>query len=99
MNKTIYFDHAATTFVKQEVLNEMLPYFTENFGNASTVYQIGQKSKMALDDARERVAKVFNCTPNEIFFTGSGSEADTWAIKGYARANKNKGNHIITSAI
>jgi len=99
MSKSIYFDHAATTFVKEEVLKEMLPYFTENFGNASTVYQVGQKSKMALDDARERVAKVFNCTPNEIFFTGSGSEADNWAIKGFARANKNKGNHIITSAI
>jgi len=99
MNKSIYFDHAATTFVKEEVLKEMLPYFTDNFGNASTVYQIGQQSKMALDNARERVANVFNCTPNEIFFTGSGSEADNWAIKGYARANRSKGNHIITSSI
>lgn len=99
MNKSIYFDHAATTFVKEEVLKEMLPYFTENFGNASTVYQIGQKSKAALDDAREKVANVFNCTPNEIFFTGSGSEADNWAIKGFAHANKSKGNHIITSSI
>ena len=99
MNKSVYFDHAATTFVKDEVLKEMLPYFTENFGNASTVYQIGQKSKSALDNARERVAKVFNCLPNEIFFTGSGSEADNWAIKGFAYANKNKGNHIITSSI
>lgn len=99
MDKYVYFDHAATTFVKDEVLKEMMPYFKDNFGNASTVYQIGQKSKAALDSARERVAKVFNCSANEIFFTGSGSEADNWAIKGYAYANKNKGNHIITSAI
>ena len=99
MDKYVYFDHAATTFVKDEVLKEMMPYFKENFGNASTVYQIGQKSKAALDSARERVAKVFNCNANEIFFTGSGSEADNWAIKGYAYANKSKGNHIITSAI
>ena len=99
MDKYIYFDHAATTFVKDEVLKEMMPYFKDNFGNASTVYQIGQKSKAALDSARERVAKVFNCSANEIFFTGSGSEADNWAIKGYAYANKSKGNHIITSSI
>lgn len=99
MDKSIYFDHAATTAVKKEVLQEMLPYFTEKYGNASTVYQIGQVSKAALDDARARVAKVFNCKPNEIFFTGCGSESDNWAIKGAARANKAKGNHIITTAI
>ena len=99
MDKSIYFDHAATTAVKKEVLQEMLPYFTEKYGNASTVYRIGQVSKAALDDARARVAKVFNCKPNEIFFTGCGSESDNWAIKGAARANKAKGNHIITSAI
>lgn len=95
----IYFDHAATTAVKEEVLKEMLPYFSEKFGNASTVYQIGQESKAALDDARARVAKVFNCKSNEIYFTGCGSESDNWAIKGAARANKAKGNHIITTAI
>lgn len=99
MDKSIYFDHAATTAVKKEVLQEMLPYFTEKYGNASTVYRIGQVSKAALDDARARVAKVFNCKPNEIFFTGCGSESDNWAIKGAARANKAKGNHIITTAI
>lgn len=99
MDKSIYFDHAATTAVKKEVLQEMLPYFTEKYGNASTVYQIGQVSKAALDDARARVARVFNCKPNEIFFTGCGSESDNWAIKGAARANKAKGNHIITTAI
>lgn len=99
MDKFIYFDHAATTPVKDEVLKAMLPYFTDNYGNASTVYQLGQKSRAALDDARARVAAVLNCKPNEIFFTGSGSEADNWAIKGAAHANKAKGNHIITSAI
>lgn len=99
MDKSIYFDHAATTAVKKEVLQEMLPYFTEKYGNASTVYRIGQVSKAALDDARARVAKVFNCKPNEMFFTGCGSESDNWAIKGAARANKAKGNHIITTAI
>lgn len=99
MDKFIYFDHAATTPVKEEVLKAMLPYFTDNFGNASTVYQLGQKSHAVLDEARAKVAEILNCKPNEIFFTGSGSEADNWAIKGAAHANKNKGNHIITSAI
>lgn len=99
MDKTIYLDHAATTFVKEEVLKEMLPYFTEDFGNASTVYSLGQKCKLALDNARERTANSLGCEANEIYFTASGSEADNWAIKGVARANKKKGNHIITSAI
>ncbi len=99
MKKTIYLDHAATTFVKDEVLKEMLPYFTEDFGNASTVYSLGQKCKQALDTARERTAKALGCEANEIYFTASGSEADNWAIKGAANANKKKGNHIITSAI
>lgn len=99
MDKFIYFDHAATTPVKDEVLKAMLPYFTDNYGNASTVYQLGQKCHAALDEARAKVAGILNCKPNEIFFTGSGSEADNWAIKGAAHANKAKGNHIITSAI
>ncbi len=99
MDKFIYFDHAATTPVKDEVLKAMLPYFTEDYGNASTVYQLGQKSRAALDEARANVAGILNCKPNEIFFTGSGSEADNWAIKGAAHANRAKGNHIITSAI
>ncbi len=99
MDKFIYFDHAATTPVKDEVLKAMLPYFTDNYGNASTVYQLGQKCHAALDEARAKVAGILNCKPNEIFFTGSGSEADNWAIKGAAHANKAKGNHIITSVI
>ncbi|AEV68447.1 cysteine desulfurase NifS [Acetivibrio clariflavus] len=98
-NRIIYLDHAATTPVKPEVLEEMLPYFTNKFGNASSIYSIGRESKKAIEEARERVAKALGAMPREIFFTGSGSEADNWAIKGVAYANKAKGNHIITTAI
>lgn len=99
MSKAIYMDHSATTYVKDEVLQEMLPYFTEKFGNASSIYSLGRENKKAIEDAREKVAKAFNCEPKEIFFTGSGTEADNWAIKGVAYANRAKGNHIITTAI
>lgn len=99
MKKQIYLDHAATTGVKPEVLNEMLPYFTENYGNASSVYALGQKSKAVLNESRARVAKALGCEEGEIYFTASGSEADNWAIKGAARINRKKGNHIITTAI
>ncbi len=99
MEKFIYLDHAATTFVKDEVLEKMLPYFTTAYGNASTVYSLGQKCKAALDDAREITAKALGADSNEIYFTASGSEADNWAIKGTARKHRAKGNHIITSAI
>ena len=98
MNK-IYFDNAATTPVRKEVVDAMLPYFTENFGNPSSVYQIAQINKKAVDDARETIAKAIGAQANEIFFTSGGSEADNWAIKGIAQMNKNKGNHIITSKI
>lgn len=98
MNK-IYFDNAATTPVRKEVVDAMLPYFTENFGNPSSVYQIAQINKKAVDDARETIAKALGAQANEIFFTSGGSEADNWAIKGIAQMNKNKGNHIITSKI
>jgi len=98
-NKIIYFDHAATTPVKPEVLEEMMPYFTNKFGNASSIYSIGRDSKKAVEEAREKVAKALGAMPREIFFTGSGSEADNWAIKGVAYANREKGNHIITTAI
>lgn len=98
MNK-IYFDNAATTPVRKEVVDAMLPYFTENFGNPSSVYQIAQINKKAVDDSRETIAKAIGAQANEIFFTSGGSEADNWAIKGIALAHKNKGNHIITSKI
>ncbi len=99
MNKPIYMDYAATTFTKQEVVEEMLPYFTEFYGNPSSVYSISRETKKALDKARDRVAKAINVDASEIYFTGGGSEADNWAIKGIAFAHKNKGNHIITTKI
>ncbi|MGL4738829.1 MAG: cysteine desulfurase NifS [Cellulosilyticaceae bacterium] len=98
MNK-IYLDHAATTPVKKEVLDAMLPYFMESFGNPSSVYQIAQQNKKALDDSRETIAKAIGAATNEIFFTSGGTESDNWAIKGIAEANKGKGNHIITSKV
>ena len=99
MNKIRYFDHAATTAVKEEVLREMLPYFSLNYGNASSLYGIGRVSKRAIEIARQRVAKVIGAKPNEIYFTGCGSESDNLAIKGIAHNKRNKGNHIITTKI
>lgn len=99
MEKYIYMDNAATTPVKKEVLNEMLPYFTEKYGNPSSIYSLGNESKNAVEISREKIAKAINAKPNEIFFTAGGSEADNWAIKGVAFANRSKGNHIITSKI
>lgn len=95
----LYFDHAATTPVKSEVLQEMLPYFSQNFGNASSIYSVGRRSKKALDIARTRVAKAIGCTEKEVYFTSCGSESDNLAIKGVAYANREKGKHIITSKI
>lgn len=95
----IYFDHAATTPVKDEVLTEMMPYFSINYGNPSSLYSIGRKSKNAVNIARERAAKAIGCDAKEIYFTSCGSESDNLAIKGVARAYKEKGNHIITSKI
>lgn len=97
--KNVYMDYSATTYVKPEVLEEMLPYFTEKFGNPSSFYGISRETKRAIDKAREQVAKAINCLPEEVYFTGGGSEADNWAIKGIASAHKNKGNHIITTKI
>lgn len=99
MQKTIYMDHAATTYVKPEVLEEMLPYFTEKFGNPSSFYEISRGNQAAIATARDRVAKALNCHSSEVYFTNGGSESDNWAIKGVANANKKKGNHIITSKI
>ncbi|WP_195923332.1 cysteine desulfurase NifS [Clostridium tepidum] len=99
MNKQVYMDYSATTYTKPEVLEEMLPFFTENFGNPSSLYSFSDKTKRAVNIARERVAKAINAEKNEVFFTSGGSEADNWALKGIAYANKNKGNHIITTKI
>ena len=95
----IYLDNAATTRIKTEVLNEMMPYLTKEYGNASSLYSIGRQSKRAIEKARKQVAELINCNPNEIYFTAGGSESDNTALKGFAYANKNKGNHIITSKI
>ena len=97
--KEIYVDHSATTYVRDEVLEAMLPYFSENFGNASSNYSIGRQSKKAVEEARHKVANSINADFDEIYFTSGGSEADNLIIKGIAYANKHKGNHIITSKI
>ena len=100
MEKVRYFDHAATTYVKEEVLKEMIPYFGLNYGNPSSIYTIGRHNKAALNHAREQVTKAIGAkSPKEIYFTGCGSESDNLAIKGVAHANKDKGNHIITTKI
>ena len=99
MDRKVYFDHAATTPTNPKVLSEMLPYFTGNFGNPSSVYEIARSNKKDIEMAREKVSKVIGAQVNEIYFTAGGTESDNWAIKGIAEAYKNKGNHIITSAI
>jgi cysteine desulfurase len=95
----IYLDHAATTPVRKEVLEEMTPYFSKKYGNASSLYSLGREANKALQEARGRVADVINAMPEEIYFTSGGSEADNTALKGLAFANKDKGNHIIISSI
>lgn len=95
----IYLDNSATTPLNEEVLKEMEPYFCEYFGNPSTLYSLGQKSKEALEKARKRVANAINAKPDEIIFTSGGSESDNLAIKGIAFKNQDKGKHIITSEI
>ena len=95
----IYLDNGATTKIKTEVLNEMMPYLTTEYGNASSLYSIGRKAKKAIEKARKQVAELINCKPYEIYFTGSGSESDNTALKGFAYTNRGKGNHIITSKI
>ena len=97
--KQVYLDYSATTPVKEQVLTEMIPYFTEHFGNPSSLYAPGLEAKQGLATARQRVAELINAEPNEIFFTSCGTEADNWVLEGVADAFKNKGNHIITSKI
>lgn len=97
--RTVYMDHAATTPVDPRVVEAMLPYFTEGYGNASSVYRLGQEARKAIDEARADVAQTLNCTPREIIFTGCGSESDNLAIRGVAFWNRDKGNHIVTSSI
>lgn len=96
---TYYFDNAATTKINTKVLDEMMPYLTEKYGNASSIYSLGRESRKAIDIARDKVAKALNADSKEIYFTNSGTESDNWALKGIAYANKEKGKHIITSNI
>lgn len=94
-----YFDNAATTRTDNQVIKEMLPFFSEEYGNPSSVYKLGRTVRKAVEEAREKIAKEINASPYEIYFTAGGSESDNLAIKGIAHANKDKGNHIITSKI
>ena len=97
--RNVYLDYSATTPVKEEVLKEMIPYFTEKFGNPSSLYDKGLEAKAAVDHAREQLAALINADPKEIYFTAGGTEADNWSLMGVADKLKDKGNHIITTEI
>lgn len=97
--KRVYLDNAATTPVAEEVVEEMVPVFREHYGNPSSIYAEGRDAKQIVEEGRERVAKAMNAEPSEVFFTGSGTEGDNWALRGVAHKNKKRGKHIITSAI
>lgn len=99
MDKKIYLDNAATTPVRKEVLEEMVPYFTEQYGNPSAIYELASESKKAVNHARDILAQSIHASAQEIYFTAGGSEADNWALKEAVQAYKNKGRHIITSRI
>ncbi len=99
MSKRIYMDYSATTPMKKEVLDAMMPYFCEDYGNASSVHSFGRDAKNAINKSRETVAKALGARREEIYFTAGGTESDNWAIKGIAKSLKHKGNHIITSKV
>ena len=97
--KIRYFDHAATTAVDERVLEAMIPYFCENYGNPSSLYSIGKRNREIINIYRMKIANILNCKVNEIYFTSCGSESDNLILKGIAFANSYLGNHIITSQI
>lgn len=99
MKDIIYLDNAATTKVDPRVLEEMLPFWKDEYGNPSSVYQIGSRAKASIEESRAKIAEIFNAQPKEIYFTSCGTEADNWAIIAYALENQAKGNHIITSKV
>ena len=99
MSKKIYFDNNSTTQVDPKVLEAMLPYFVEKYGNPSSIHRIGQEIRKDIEEAREKIAEILGIKPGELTFTGSGTESDNMAIIGAARANREKGKHIITSNI
>jgi cysteine desulfurase len=99
LEKFIYMDYAATTPARREVVEAMMPYFTQEFGNPSSLYTLGRSARGVIEDARDRVAAFIGADPREIVFTGGGTEADNFAIKGIAYGNEKKGNHIITTTV
>ncbi len=99
MSRFVYADNAATTAMSDTCVKAMLPYFTQNYGNPSSLYSVGRSARRGLDEARAKVAKCLNAEPTEIYFTGCGTESDNWALKGIAEAKAAKGKHIITSSI
>ena len=99
MKKEIYLDHAATTPLAKEVLKEMIPYFSENYGNPGSFHRKGLTAKTAVDEAREKIASILNCSPEEIIFTSGGTEGDNLAVKGTAFARRGEGTHLITTKI
>lgn len=99
MSRQVYLDYAATTFTAPEVVSAMAPYFTQSFGNPSSIYSFSESNRKAMAAARQQVADVLGATKEEIFFTSGGTESDNWALKGVAWRNRSKGNHIITTKI
>lgn len=99
MDKKIYMDYAATTFLRKEVLNEMYPYLSEHYGNPSGIHEFSRITKNGIEKSRELISEVLKCKKKEIFFTSGGTESNNWAIKGVAFSNRKKGNHIITTKI
>ena len=99
MKTPIYFDHAATTPLAKEVLDKMMPYLTDVYGNANSQHVFGREAVKAVDEARDTIAKLINCKPSELYFTSGGTESDNWALRGVAHAFKDKGKHLIISPI
>ncbi|MFH0801451.1 MAG: cysteine desulfurase NifS [bacterium] len=99
MARFVYMDHAATTAVRAEVLESMIPYFSARYGNPSSLYSIARETRQAIEKARETVAGILECEPAEIIFTGGGTESDNLAIKGIAHANQKRGQHLMTSQV
>ena len=97
--RKIYFDHAATTPVDKRVLDKMLPYFTEVFGNPNSQHEFGREAVKAVDEARDTIAKIIGAKPNEVYFTAGGTESDNWALRGIMKANENKGKHLVICPI